>query len=128
MMQYFMASLFDCQLINPERSDTGCQPESWSTDTCFREDLLLLKSLDELGNGGSFLANGDVNAVEFLGLVASVVPALLVQHSIESDSSLSSLSITNDKFSLTTADRYHGVDGLQSSLYRPTLGLGRRSK
>jgi hypothetical protein len=37
--------------------------------------VVLLKSLDELGDGGTLLTDGDVDAVKLLGLVVSVVPA-----------------------------------------------------
>lgn len=69
------------------------------------------------------MTNSDVDAVELLGLVVTVVPSLLVQHSVEGDGSLSGLTITNDQFTLTTTDRYHGVDGLETSLYWLVDGL-----
>lgn len=79
----------------------------------------LLKGLDELGNGRTLLADGDVDAVELLGLVrGTLVPALLVQHSVESDGGLASLTITDDQLTLTTTDRHHGVDSLETSLHR----------
>lgn len=79
--------------------------------------VVLLKSLDKLGNGGSLLSDGDVDAVKLLGLVVTNVPSLLVEHGVEGDGSLSSLTITNDQLTLSTADRNHGVDGLESSLH-----------
>jgi hypothetical protein len=41
----------------------------------------------------------------------------LVQHGVESDGSLSGLTVTNDQLTLTTANGHHGVDGLETSLY-----------
>jgi hypothetical protein len=41
----------------------------------------------------------------------------LVKHGVESDGSLSGLTVTNDQLTLTTANGHHGVDGLQTSLY-----------
>jgi hypothetical protein len=79
--------------------------------------VVLLEGLDELSDGGTLLANGDVDAVELLGLVVGVVPALLVEHGIESDGGLSGLTITDDQLTLTTADGNHGVDGLETSLH-----------
>jgi hypothetical protein len=79
--------------------------------------VVLLKSLDKLGNGGSLLTDGDVDAVKLLGLVLAVVPPLLVEHGVESDGSLTSLTVTNDQLTLTTADGNHGVDRLKTSLY-----------
>jgi hypothetical protein len=63
------------------------------------------------------LSNGNVNAVKLLALIVSVIPSLLVQDGIESNSSLSGLTITNDQFSLTTSNWYHCIDGLKTSLY-----------
>ncbi len=38
--------------------------------------VVLLKSLDELGDGGSLLTNGDVDAVKLLLLVRTLIPAV----------------------------------------------------
>ena len=37
--------------------------------------VVLLKSLDELSDGGSLLTNGDVDAVKLLLLVSALIPA-----------------------------------------------------
>lgn len=79
--------------------------------------VVLLQSLDELGDGGSLLTDGHVHAVELLGLVVGVVPSLLVEDGIEGDGSFTGLTIANDQFTLATTDRHHGVDGLEASLY-----------
>jgi hypothetical protein len=81
------------------------------------ERIVLLEGLDELGNGGTLLANGDVDAVKLLGLVVAVVPALLVENGVEGDGSLAGLTITNDKFTLSTSNGNHGIDGLETSLH-----------
>jgi hypothetical protein len=47
----------------------------------------------------------------------------LVKHGVESDGSLTSLTVTNDQLTLTTADRNHGVDGFETSLDGLTDGL-----
>jgi hypothetical protein len=94
----------------------GLRSSGSNNDTVFHR-VVLLKRLDKLGDSGSFLANGDVDTVELLGLIVSVVPSSLVQHGIEGDGSLSGLSITDDQFSLTTTDGHHGVDRLETSLY-----------
>lgn len=78
--------------------------------------VVLLQGLDELSNGRPLLADSDVDAVELLGLVVGVVPSLLVQDSIQGDSSLSGLTITDNQLTLATTDGHHGVDGLETSL------------
>lgn len=81
------------------------------------EGIVLLKSLDKLGDGRSLLANGDVDTVELLLLVLTVVPSLLVKNSIDGNLGLTGLSITNNQLSLTSANGDKGVDGLKTSLH-----------
>lgn len=88
--------------------------------------VVLLKSLDELGDSGTLLTNSDVDAVKLLGLVVAVVPALLVEHGVEGDGSLSGLTVTNDQLTLTTSDRNHGVDGLETGLHGLVDRLARK--
>ena len=77
--------------------------------------IVLLEGLDELSDSGTLLTNGDVDTVELLGLVVAVVPALLVEDSVDGDSGLAGLTVTNDQLTLTTTDGNHGVDGLETS-------------
>jgi hypothetical protein len=49
------------------------------------ESVVLLEGLDELCDGGPLLADGDVDTVELLGLVSTVVEPLLVEDGVESD-------------------------------------------
>lgn len=79
--------------------------------------VVLLKSLDKLGDSRTLLTNGDVDTVELLGLVVAIVPALLVEHGVEGDGGLAGLTVTNDQLTLTTADGHHGVDGLETGLH-----------
>ena len=85
--------------------------------------VVLLERLHELSDGGPLLTDGNVDTVELLLLVTAVVPPLLVQHGVEGDSSLSGLTITDDKLTLSTADRHHGVDSLETCLYGLVDGL-----
>ena len=68
------------------------------------------KALDDLGNGGSLLSNGDVDAEELLLLVTGIIETLLV------DDGLASLTITDDQLTLATTDRHERVDGLDAGL------------
>jgi hypothetical protein len=77
--------------------------------------VVLFQGLDQLGDGGSLLSDGDVDTVQLLGLVGSVVESLLVQDGVESDGGLTGLSVSDDQFSLTSTDGNHGVNGLQTS-------------
>ena len=95
-----------------------------SNDDGVLHGILLLKGLDELSDGGTLLTDGNVDTVELLLLGAvGVVPTLLVEHGVESDSGLTGLTVTNDQLTLTTADGNHGVDTLHTSLYGLVDGL-----
>jgi hypothetical protein len=78
--------------------------------------VVFLEGLDELGDGRTLLADSDVDTVKLLLLVGTAVPTLLVEHGIESDGSLSGLTITNDQLTLATTNGNHGIDGLETSL------------
>lgn len=78
--------------------------------------VVLLEGLDELGNGGSLLTDGDVDTVQLLGLVGGVVPPLLVEDGIQSDGGLSGLTVTDNQLTLATADGNHSIDGLETGL------------
>ena len=89
---------------------------SGGNDNRVLHGVVLLKGLDELGDGRTLLTDGNVDAVKLLGLVVGVVPPLLVEDGVKSDGSLTGLTVTNDQLTLTTADGNHGVDGLETSL------------
>lgn len=67
---------------------------------------MISKDLHNVGDGGSLLADSDVDAVKLLGVlsVGVVEGGLLVDDGIDGDGSLSSLSVTNDELSLATTD------------------------
>ena len=86
-----------------------------------------------MGNGGSLLANTDVDTHE------SILDALglLVNDGIDGDSGLAGLTITDDQLTLSTSNRDEGIHGLEASghglMYRFTgndtggLHLGTRA-
>ena len=96
-----------------------------SDDNRVLHGILLLKGLDELSDSRTLLTNGNVDTVELLllGGAGLVVPTLLVEHGVESDSGLTGLTITNDQLTLTTTNGHHGVDTLQTSLHWLADGL-----
>lgn len=67
---------------------------------------MILEDLHNVGDSGSLLANGDVDAVKLLGVlgIGVVEGGLLVDDGIDGDGSLSSLSVTNDELSLATTN------------------------
>jgi len=77
-----------------------------SNDNGVLERIVVTEDLHDVRDGGSLLADSDVDAVESLGLVGNsiVEGALLVDDGINGDGSLSSLSVTNDELSLTSAN------------------------
>ena len=67
---------------------------------------MIFKDLHNVGDGGSLLADSDVDAVKLLGVlsVGVVEGGLLVDDGIDGDGSLSSLSVTNDQLSLASTN------------------------
>ena len=59
---------------------------------------------------GGLLTDGDVNADQ--------VFALLVDDGVDCDGGLAGLTVANDQFALTAADRHHRVDRLEAGLHR----------
>lgn len=72
------------------------------------------KALHNLGDGGSLLANGDVDAEELLLVVFALHPSLLVDDRVNGNGSLASLSIADDQLTLASADGHKRVDGLDA--------------
>ena len=84
-----------------ERSSIG---GSSSNDDSVLEAISFLKETHDVGDGGSLLTDSDVDAVEGLGVVTGFEDSLLVDDGINSNSGLANLSITNDQFTLTSAN------------------------
>jgi hypothetical protein len=70
------------------------------------EGVVIAEDLDDVGDGGSLLADGDVDAVELLAVLGVAVEegALLVDDGVDGDGGLASLSVTNDELSLASAN------------------------
>jgi len=68
---------------------------------------VISEDLNDVRDGGSLLANGNVDAVKLLGVlsVRVVEGGLLVDDGIDGDGSLSSLSVTDNELSLATTNR-----------------------
>mmetsp|Transcript_20650 Transcript_20650/g.30471 ORF Transcript_20650/g.30471 Transcript_20650/m.30471 type:complete len:245 (+) Transcript_20650:868-1602(+) len=75
---------------------------------------LLIKLSYKLSNSGSLLSNTNVNTSKGLLL------GLLVNNGINGDSSLSSLTISNDQLTLSTSNRNQSINSLESGKH----GLG----
>ena len=56
--------------------------------------IVFLKGLDELSDGRTLLANSDVDTVKLLVLLVTLVPALLVEDSVDGDGGLAGLTAT----------------------------------
>ena len=91
---------------------------SGSNDNSVLHGVVLLEGLDELSDSRTLLTDGNVNTVQLLLLILAVVPPLLVENGVDRDGSLSSLTVTDDQLTLTTTNRNHGVDGLDTSHHR----------
>jgi hypothetical protein len=86
----------------------------------------LFEHFDELGDGRTLLADGDIHAVELLALRRAFdVQRLLVQDGVERDRGLAGLAVTDDQLALATADGDEGVDGLEAGRHRLMHRLAR---
>merc|ERR1719167_98621 len=79
--------------------------------------------LHNLGDGGPLLANSNVDTVQLLLGIVSLVEALLVDDGVDGNGGLASLSVTNDQLTLATANGHKGVNSLDASLHRLGHGL-----
>lgn len=52
------------------------------------------------------MADSDVDAVQRLGIVAELVDLFLVNNGVDGDGGFTSLSVSNNKLTLATSDRY----------------------
>ena len=86
-----------------------------SYDNGVGHSTLLTQGLHERSYGRALLADGYVDAI--YGIACFVV-ILLVDDGIDGDGRLTCLAVTNDKLTLATSDRNHGIDGLQTGLQR----------
>jgi len=66
----------------------------------------LLEETHDVGDGGSLLSDGDVDAVKGLGVVTGLEDLLLVDDGIDGDGRLAGLPVTNDQLTLTSANRH----------------------
>jgi hypothetical protein len=76
--------------------------------------IVLLEGLDELSDCRTLLTNGDVDAVQLLHLILTIVPPLLVEDGVDGDGGLSGLTVTDNQFTLTTTNGDHSIDGLDT--------------
>src|SRR5271156_3546223 len=86
-----------------------------SYDDAVLHRAVIGERLDELRDGGTFLANGAVNA--------NHVAAALVQDCVNDDGGFSDLTVANDQLALAAADGNHSVNGLDAGLDRFAHGL-----
>lgn len=81
------------------------------------EGIMFFKGFHDVSNSGSLLSNGDVDAVKLFVSVSSFEIFLLVKNGINGNGGFTSLSISNDKFSLSSSNGDQTIDGLKSSLH-----------
>ena len=84
-----------------ERSGIRC---SSSDDNGVLHAVSVVEETYDVGDGGSLLSNGDIDAVERLGMVTGLENGLLVDDGVDSDGGFTGLSITNDKLTLASAN------------------------
>jgi len=81
---------------------------SSSNDDCVFKCVVIFQDFHDVGNSRSLLSNSHVDTVELLWLIWVAIKegALLVDDSINCNSSFTCLSISNNQFSLTSSNWY----------------------
>mmetsp|Transcript_9353 Transcript_9353/g.20787 ORF Transcript_9353/g.20787 Transcript_9353/m.20787 type:complete len:370 (-) Transcript_9353:645-1754(-) len=79
-----------------------------SDDDAVVHGLLVIELSDELGDGGSLLSHTDVDTGE------GILLRLLVNNGVNGNRGLSSLTISNDQFTLSTSNGDKSIHGLES--------------
>lgn len=70
------------------------------------KSVFVTECLHNVGDGRSLLSNSDIDAVELLLDLTGFEGSLLVKDGVDSDGGLTSLSISNDKLTLSSANGY----------------------
>src|SRR5215471_12548212 len=79
---------------------------------------LLFEHLDELRDGGTLLADRDIDAIQLDVLVLLRVERLLVEDGVERDRGLAGLAVADDQLALAAADRDQRVDRFEAGRHR----------
>lgn len=90
---------------------------SSSNDDGVFHGFMVSEGLDQVGDCGSLLSDSDVDTEKLLLDLTGVEVLLLVDDGIDSDGSLTSLSVTNNKFSLSSTNGDQTINGLKTSLH-----------
>ena len=90
--------------VGGQELERGGVGGSGSDDDGVLHAVSRLEQAHDVGNGGSLLSNGDVDAVEGLGVVTSLEDGLLVDDGVDGDGGLASLSVTDDQLTLSSAN------------------------
>jgi len=70
--------------------------------------------LTKLRDGGTLLADRDIDAVQPDLFVGLRIERFLIENGVERDRGLAGLAVTDDQLALAAADRDQRVDGLQA--------------
>ena len=111
-----------------QRSSIG---SSGGNDNAVLHGIGVSETLDDLSDGGSLLANGDVNAEKLLLVVTGFVESLLVDDGVNGNCGFAGLTIANDQLTLTTTNGYQRIDGLDASLkkiFKKSIKIHRNAK
>ncbi len=101
------------EVLQRRRFGRGCGND----DGVFHR-AVFFQRFDELRNGGAFLADSDINAVQLLAFVRALVDFFLAQDGIDSDGRFTGLAVADDKFALAAADGNENVERLDTRLHR----------
>ncbi|MPM95215.1 hypothetical protein SDC9_142368 [bioreactor metagenome] len=76
---------------------------------------MFFQRIHDRSHRGALLTNGYIDAIN---RIAGFKIFTLIDNGIDSNTCFSGLAIADNKFTLSTSDRNHGIDGFQSGLQR----------
>ena len=92
---------------------------SSGNDDGILEAITVVKQSHDVRDSRTLLADSDVDAIKRLGVITKLVDFLLVYNGVDSDGGLTGLSVSDDKLTLSSADR-DLQDKLNKSLCKNT--------
>ena len=90
--------------VRSQELERGGIGGSGSNDNGVLEAVTLVEETHDVGNGGTLLADSDVDTVEGLGVVTGLEDGLLVEDGVDGNGGLAGLSITNDQLTLASSN------------------------
>ena len=107
------AARIGCQELHRRRIGSGGRDNDG-----ILQRALFFQRLHQLGDGGTLLTNGDIDAIKLLRFIITGIDGLLVDDGVHDNGGLAGLAVTDDQLALATANWDQGVNRLDAGLHR----------